>query len=353
MTGETSQPSAAPRAPRIFEIGDPNLAISDTAIEPDAPKSSSRAPGATPATPPARQKFDLERSWRWGTVLVSALSAAASLAAGLWFYHFVAVGLVRDDWIGWTIRGLIAIASLALLMILGREIAGLSRLGRLNRLKAEIAAALGAGDAKRERQAVRRLSALYAGRPELKWNLSRLAEHSRDVHDAGSLFALADRDVMTAIDGAARRQITRSAKRVATVTAMSPIMSLSVGFLAFENLRLLRVLATLYGGRPGFAGGLRLARLVVTTIVAAGGVALTDDLLGQFVGQDVLRRLSRRLGEGAFNGALTARVGVAGITLVRPLPFIEAKPPRVRDILGEVLRRSGDPAQASPDTAKS
>ena len=73
----------------------------------------------------------------------------------------------------------------------------------------------------------------------------------------------------------------------------------------------------------------------------------------QFVGQDVLRRLSRRLGEGAFNGALTARVGVAGITLVRPLPFIEAKPPRVRDILGEVLRRSGDPAQASPDTAKS
>ena len=27
---------------------------------------------------------------------------------------------------------------------------------------------------------------------------------------------------------------------------------------------------------------------------------MTDDLVGQFIGQDVLRRLSRRLGEGAF-----------------------------------------------------
>ncbi len=46
--------------------------------------------------------------------------------------------------------------------------------------------------------------------------------------------------------------------------------------------------------------------MVVTRIVATGGVAMTDDLLGQFLGQDLLRRLSRRLGEGVFNGALTA-----------------------------------------------
>jgi putative membrane protein len=65
---------------------------------------------------------------------------------------------------------------------------------------------------------------------------------------------------------------------------------------------------------------------------------LTDDLLGQFLGQDILRRLSRRLGEGAFNGALTARIGIAAIAVARPLPFRATKPPRVRDVLGEVLR---------------
>ena len=78
--------------------------------------------------------------------------------------------------------------------------------------------------------------------------------------------------------------------------------------------------------------------MVLTHIVATGGLAMTDDLLGQFLGQDLLRRLSRRLGEGAFNGALTARVGVAAMEVIRPMPFLIAKPPRMRDVLGEVLR---------------
>jgi putative membrane protein len=73
-------------------------------------------------------------------------------------------------------------------------------------------------------------------------------------------------------------------------------------------------------------------------MIATGGIAMTDDLLGQFLGQDLLRRLSRRLGEGAFNGALTARLGVAALEVIRPLPFLASKPPRVRDILAEALR---------------
>jgi putative membrane protein len=113
---------------------------------------------------------------------------------------------------------------------------------------------------------------------------------------------------------------------------------IAVGYVAIENLRLLRALATLYGGRPGTIGALKLANMVFGHIVATGGLAMTDDLLGQFLGQDLLRRLSRRLGEGAFNGALTARIGIAAIEVIRPLPYLAARPPRARDVLGEVLR---------------
>ena len=110
-------------------------------------------------------------------------------------------------------------------------------------------------------------------------------------------------------------------------------------YVAVENLRMLRTVAGLYGGRPGTLGSLRLARMVITHIVATGGIALTDDLLGQFIGQDVLRRLSRRLGEGAFNGALTARVGATAVEVCRPLPYLSAPPVRARDIAAELLRR--------------
>ena len=98
------------------------------------------------------------------------------------------------------------------------------------------------------------------------------------------------------------------------------------------------MLATLYGARPGYAGAMRLARMVFGHIVATGGVAMTDDLLGQFLGQDLIRRLSRRLGEGAFNGALTARVGITALEVVRPMPFRVARPPRLRDVLAEALK---------------
>jgi putative membrane protein len=112
---------------------------------------------------------------------------------------------------------------------------------------------------------------------------------------------------------------------------------IAVTYVLIENLHLLRTLATLYGARPGSIGVVRLARMVFVHIVATGGVAMTDDLLGQFLGQDLLRRLSRRLGEGAFNGALTARIGVTAIDVIRPLPFLATRPPRVRNILAEAL----------------
>ena len=81
---------------------------------------------------------------------------------------------------------------------------------------------------------------------------------------------------------------------------------------------------------------MRLAWRIVVHMAATGMIAVTDDLVGQFVGQDLLRRLSRKAGEGAFNGAMTARLGVAAVEACRPLPYVAAPPLRARDILVEL-----------------
>ncbi len=345
---DNSDGKTTARRPRIFSLDDPDIAI--TEARPLPVDAIDAAPSSDATAGPSRQsviaRLDLERGFRWGALLLSALGAAMSLAASLWIYRFVSIGFDRDDWVGWTLKGLIAIAMLALLMIVLREVIGFSRLGRLNRLRGDITAAIASRDAKSERRACDRLRALYTGRPELAWRLKRFDEHASDIHDPGSRFALADREILSEIDGTVRRQIMASAKRVATVTALSPMMLIAVSFVLVENMRLLRRIATLYGGRPGIVGLFRLTRMVVTHLVATGGVALTDDLLGQFIGQDLVRRLSSRLGEGAFNGALTARVGVAALDLIRPLPFIEARPIRVRDIVVELFSRQTPPPKA-------
>lgn len=334
-----------PRKPRVFKLDDPDLEISTP-----PPESSQLPPGAEPASqaaPPAwgwPAGFDADKGIRWGSILFGALTAATTFALSLWFYRLVSVGLWQDDWIGWTMRILVGIAAFAAVMLVLKELIGFFRLGRLKDIRADAAKAITDRDIKTERRIVERVRALYKGRPEFAWIDARLTDHMRDVHDPGSLLTLVDRDLMAEIDGNARRLITTSARRVATVTALSPTTLISVGFVAIENLRLMRKLATLYGGRPGFFASLKLARAVFMHLVATGGVALTDDLLGQFIGQDVLRRLSARLGEGVFNGALTARVGVAAIDLIRPLPVIAARPVRVRDIVAEIASRT--PAKA-------
>jgi len=168
--------------------------------------------------------------------------------------------------------------------------------------------------------------------------LARLNEQACGLHDPGDLARLTDREIMPALDGDARRVVAASARRVSLVTALSPAAAITVGWVLIENLRLLRALATLYGGRPGLLGTARLARMVIGHLMATGGVALTDDLLGQFLGQDLVRRISRRLGESVFNAALTARVGATAIEVIRPVPYLVTPRVRARDLVAEIVR---------------
>lgn len=336
--------TAEPRKPRVFAADDPALVIDRDPAEQAAARRRGEATEDETAALPTVQ--DVKHGIRWGAILLSGIVSLTTLAAGVAWTRFVAQAFERNDWVGWTATGLLTLIAVAAGVLLIRELIGLFRLARLTTLKKDVDAALREADKAREKKAVTALKELYAGRHDLTWGLERLSEHEGDVRDPGDLLCLADRELIAPLDIEARRLILKSAKRVGVVTAMSPMAWVAMLYVVVENVRMLRALAGLYGARPGFAGALRLGSLVVTHIVATGGVALTDDLVGQFLGQDFLRRVSRRLGEGAFNGALTARIGVAAIEVTRPLPWLDSEPIRIRDLLPELLKRSGAAAKA-------
>lgn len=336
-----------PRRPQVFDGDDPQVRPSKAAPAADMPEQD-QAPsppegpveepptGATLDAPPGATP---EQRPRFGflSAFVGATLALSSLAIGLWFSRFVSIAVARDDWLGWVAKGLAIVIAAVVAIFLVRELVGYLRLARLNRLRRDAEQALASGELKVEQQVVRRIKNLASGRPQYRWALAKFRDAERHQTAPGDLLKLTDQVLLADADKEARRVIYESARRVAVVTAVVPIAFISVLFVLFENIRMLRRLAGTYGGRPGMIGGSRLLMRVIFHIAATGAVALTDDLFGQFLGQDVVRRLSARLGEGAFNGALTARLGIVAIELCRPCPYIVARPLRARHVVGELF----------------
>ena len=295
------------------------------------------APASQPPAEPALTTPERRRRFSFVSAFISAIFLLSSLAIGLWFARFVSVAVARDDWIGWTAKGLALFIAGVIVIAMLREIIGFMRLARLGRLRRAAEQALASGDQKAERRVVRQLKGLVSGRAEYRWALSKFRDEERHQTEAGQLLGLADRVLLAPADQEAKRVIYSSARRVAVVTAVVPMALIAVLFVLFENVRMLRRLAGTYGGRPGMIGGWRLLIRVILHIAATGAIALTDDLFGQFLGQDIIRRLSARLGEGAFNGALTARLGIVAVELTRPCPYIEAPPLRARHVVRELF----------------
>ncbi len=321
--------SSSPRKPATFRVDE---------VEIDVPPSPPPLFEEPLANPPAtvRNLPKLKKGFAWGSILIGALGGLISIWAAIWFDAMVRDLLARDDWIGWAAIGLAVVALLALAMIVLKEAVGLMRLGRLGKIRHEAESAIRQQDKPLALDVTHRLKSLYHGRSDMAWGLSRLAESERDIMDADELLKLDERTLVAPLDPLARGIVAASAKRVSVVTAVSPAALIDMMFVAAENLRMLRKLATLYGARPGTLALLKLARMVVSHIVLTGGIALGDDVIQQVVGHGLTARLSTRLSEGVFNGALTTRIGIAAIDVCRPLPYIEAKRPRFRTLVAEV-----------------
>ncbi|MDP3264890.1 MAG: TIGR01620 family protein [Tabrizicola sp.] len=267
--------------------------------------------------------------WAFGALFSFVLSVAA--------WDFVTNLLARNAVLGWTAFVLVAVAVLAALILAGREWAAFARMARIDGFRDQAITARSTADLPEARRIVVALTRLYAARPDTAWGRARLAEREAEVLDADALLALAERELLTPLDAEARLAVETAARQVATVTALVPLALADVAAALFSNLRMIRQIAQIYGGRSGNFGSMRLLRRVFSSLIATGAVALTDDLISSVAGGGVLSKVSRRFGEGVVNGALTARVGVAAIDICRPLPFVALERPAVSSLVSRAL----------------
>lgn len=278
----------------------------------------------------------VRRRFSWSRLFFGAVGGILSLAIGLWLDQLVRDLFAREDWLGWLAIGLIALAGVAVVAIAAREVAGLIWLRRIDRMRRRADLAAIRDDRPEAEAVVNELILLYADRPDLAPGRRATEARVDDVIDGRDRLVLAEADLLAPLDAAARRLVSDAAARVSVVTAVSPRAAVDVIFVVMATLGLIRRLAALYGGRPGFIGLARLTRLVLTHLAVTGSIAVGDGLAQQLIGHGLAAKLSARLGEGVINGLLTARVGVAAIDVCRPLPFLERRRPQLSEIMAGI-----------------
>jgi putative membrane protein len=336
IDGEAPSPADAPQVPDLGpELG------SHSAHQPGGAGRAMQCVVALAGTRPSRL---LRWAWRLTLTLMT-------VALALWSYDFTAALIARNALLGYGVLGLTVALAFVLLSIAFREWLAFVRLGKLDSIRTRASGALADEDLAAARAVLADLDRLYAGRVSLTWGRQRLADRRDDLFDADQALALAEIELLAPLDAAARREVEAAARQVALITALVPMPLVDVISALSANLRMIRRIAELYGGRSGTLGSWRLTRAVLTHLVATGMVAVGDDMIGSFAGGTLVGKLSRRFGEGVLNGALTARVGVAAIELCRPLPFTATKAPRVSAIVSTALAGLFGSAKSQPGPA--
>lgn len=311
------------RGPVVIDLGAEGAAPDPGAAPPvpdlDLPPNRAAMQGALAMAARRGSAFG-----RWvGAAALGLIGLMVGLAAWDWALALTARVPVLG-WLAWALMGLVALGVLAAVW---RELLGWRRLRRLDGLRARSEAALASGDLAAAGVVSRELAALYGG-----------TAGPTDLLDPDAVIDAAERHWLSGPDAAARAEVQAAARQVALITAIVPLALVDVAAALVLNLRMVRRVAEIYGGRPGMLGSWRLIRAVAAHLAATGAVAVGDDMMGHALGGGLVSKLSRRFGEGVVNGALTARVGVSAMAVCRPLPWRALPRPGVAALAAGALR---------------
>lgn len=272
--------------------------------------------------------------WRRIVAAGGALFGVSALAqGGLWLHN----AWVDNNWIA---LGAVSAGVLIVGAGVGAMVTEWRHLWRLRQRSEQrdkartLMQSHGVGQAREFCEGLVRQAGIDGGHPALQqW---RNALH--DSQNDREIVALYAAIVQSALDGAARREIGRSAAESTLMIAVSPLALVDMAFIAWRNLRLVNRIAVLYGIELGYYSRLRLFKMVLFNIAFAGASELVREAGMDWLGQDVAARLSTRAAQGIGAGLLTARLGIKAMELCRPLPWLADEKPRLGDYRHELMQ---------------
>lgn len=192
----------------------------------------------------------------------------------------------------------------------------------------------------------KKITHLYAHNPNIKERVERFYMMVNNSHLDSEVCTLFSKQVLNELDEKANRLILKQSTETALLVALSPKAFLSTLLTLWNTVKMIRDLATLYGGRPGFISSISLIGKVFQSLIYAGISEQVANSLSDILGGSLLSVVSTQLAQGMGSGILTARVGLHAMKVCRPLPFRAVEQPQWQSIAREIWSsfKTSDPS---------
>ncbi|MGA0235516.1 MAG: TIGR01620 family protein [Alphaproteobacteria bacterium] len=273
-----------------------------------------------------------------------------SLAAwgGLFLFLFFLLALAADafftlralsafaPWLGWAGLALLGLGLLFFSLMILREWFLARALQRHTKARSDLDAGLRAGDPAATAKGLKRMENKLRSRPDLAQAHERFELTQRSAYTDAESLTFYEQTVLQELDKRALKSIRQASFSSAWLTTISPFAILDVSISLWRSLKLLREISALYGGPQSAFSSLRLLRLIFRNLFIAGGLEAGDSLLQNILGGGIAGKISAKLSEGAINGLMTARIGLAAIKVLRPMPFVALPEPTVAQLASDL-----------------
>ncbi|GAA6210985.1 hypothetical protein NBRC116602_07250 [Hyphomicrobiales bacterium 4NK60-0047b] len=339
------------KKPKIFDVKDQTFKVTEepeiydnTSLKNNGQENEFKTENQTTEIPlGARAGKTLNtKLLSWGLLLFTSLFGLFTLWLTATLITSVEQLFQRNDIIGWLALGLTTLLIISILAIITKEIVSLSKLKKLGNLKTKGQQIHDNNELKPAKKYARNIKQLYEHTPKREWILKSLKDQEQTIMDGRELVELIDTEIGSPLDKEAEKIISETAKKVSVITAIAPGPFIDMAAVTLLNLTMIRKVSTVYGVRPGLWGLSRLGRNILAHLALSGGLAMTGDLLQPLIGSSIAAKLSKKLGEGMINGALTIRIGLSAQEVTRPIPYITAKKSSFAKIVSSSLTYSSN-----------
>ncbi|WP_157890302.1 YcjF family protein [Marinobacterium aestuarii] len=191
----------------------------------------------------------------------------------------------------------------------------------------------------RSKALLQSMQGFYSNKPQaalLDKALTTLPDYSDDVEALRHL----DQHFVQKLDQSAMQIVSRYSAQTGAAVAISPWAALDMLLALWRSISMIDAIAQVYGVAPSLPTRLKLLRQVLQQLSFVGASEITiDQLSGDLGGAALTGVVSARAGQGLGAGILSARLGLAAMRALRPLPFAPDQQPGLRTLLRPLIER--------------